>query len=137
MSGIRDRSGLYRFGPFTLIVRERILLRDESAVAITPKAFETLVVLVENKGCVVEKSVLLDSVWPDTFVEEKTLAQNILTLRKILGADDSGQKYIETVPKIGYRFIAPVCTQDVPPSTNRAHGNESGLNGTPALDYSD
>ena len=127
MSGVRDRSELYKFGPFTLIIRERLLLRDETVVSITPKAFETLVVLVENGGCVVAKTALLDRVWPDTFVEEKTLAQNILTLRKILGNGDSGQKYIETVPKLGYRFIATVYTHEDTDPVNDERWEMTGL----------
>ncbi|MBI3644893.1 MAG: winged helix-turn-helix domain-containing protein [Acidobacteriales bacterium] len=75
---------------------------------LTPKAFQTLLVLVENQGRLVEKDELLKKVWPDTFVEEATLAQNVFTLRKQLGDDRSDAQYIETVPKRGYRFVAPV-----------------------------
>lgn len=82
--------------------------RDDSLVSLTPKAFETLVVLVANRGRVVEKNILLDTVWADTFVEEGTLAQNIMTLRKALGTLENGNQFIETVPRTGYRFIADV-----------------------------
>ena len=96
---------LYEFGPFRLDVDERVLLRDEQTVPLTPKAFDTLVVLIQNNGHVLEKEELLKAVWPDTFVEEATLAQNIFTLRKALGKEP---QYIETIPKRGYRFTAQV-----------------------------
>jgi Tol biopolymer transport system component/DNA-binding winged helix-turn-helix (wHTH) protein len=100
---------LYEFGPFRLDMNERVLLRDGQIAPLTPKAFDTLVVLVENNGHVLEKEELLKAVWPDTFVEEATLAQNIFTLRKVLGKEPS---YIETIPKRGYRFTANVLTHD-------------------------
>ncbi len=100
---------LYEFGPFRLDRRERVLLREGELVPLTPKAMETLLVLVQNNGHVLEKDELLKEIWPDTFVEEATLAQNIFTLRKALGnGKNNGQHYIETVPKRGYRFIADV-----------------------------
>jgi TolB-like protein/DNA-binding winged helix-turn-helix (wHTH) protein len=85
-----------------------MLRRDGVELPLTLKAAETLLVLLENAGHVVEKDDLLSRVWPDTFVEESTLAQNILTLRKTLGKQASGEEYIGTVPKRGYRFEAPV-----------------------------
>ncbi|HMF56086.1 MAG TPA: LpqB family beta-propeller domain-containing protein, partial [Pyrinomonadaceae bacterium] len=97
----------YKFGPFILEATERALLREGEPVALTSKAFETLLVLVENSGRLVKKGELMERVWPDTFVEEKTLAQNVFTLRKVLGQDEA-DKYIETVPKHGYRFVAEV-----------------------------
>jgi len=99
---------LFEFGSFRLDVRERQLLRDGKPVPLTPKAFDTLVVLVENSGHAVEKDALMQRVWPDAFVEEATLAQNIRTLRKALGQSQSDSRYIETLPKHGYRFVAAV-----------------------------
>ena len=99
---------LYEFGPFRLDATERLLLRDGDPVLITPKAFDTLLALLENSGHVVEKDELMERVWPDAFVEECTLAQNVSTLRKALGERSSEQRYIETVPKHGYRFVASV-----------------------------
>src|SRR5262249_27051612 len=96
---------LLQFGPFVLDKAERLLLRDGAPVQLTLKAFDTLVVLVESSGHVVNKEELLRKVWPDSFVGENTLASNISSLRKALGAE--GQ-LIETVPKIGYRFSARV-----------------------------
>lgn len=96
---------LYEFGPFRLDIDERVLLRDGQMVPLTPKAFDTLIVLIQNNGHALEKEELLKAVWPDTFVEEATLAQNIFTLRKALGKEP---QYIETLPKRGYRFTADV-----------------------------
>jgi len=98
----------YSFGPFVLDPAERVLLRDGQPVPLPPKALETLLALVEKRRHVIEKAELLQRVWPDTFVEEATLAQNIFTLRKALGNSPDGHEYIETVPKRGYRFVAPV-----------------------------
>src|SRR6185436_18301087 len=99
---------LYEFGPFVLDAHSRILLRDGVTVRLTPKAFETLLVLIQHGLQVVEKEQLLKEVWPDTFVEEGSLSRNIHELRKALGDDLSEPRYIETIPKRGYRFIAPV-----------------------------
>lgn len=98
----------YEFGPFRLDTAERILLRDGQPVPLTPKALQTLLALVESSGRIVEKDELLSRVWPDTFVEEITLAQNVSTVRKALGVDQEGRQYIETVPRRGYRFVASV-----------------------------
>jgi TolB-like protein/DNA-binding winged helix-turn-helix (wHTH) protein/Flp pilus assembly protein TadD len=101
-------SHLYKFGVFSLDPAEGLLTQGDRKISLTPKAFQTLLFLVENAGRVVEKEELLQKVWPDTFVEEATLAQNVFTLRKQLGDDRSDAVYIETVPKRGYRFAAPV-----------------------------
>lgn len=99
---------LYEFGPFRLDVAEKLFLKDEEPVALTPKAFEMLVVLVERSGHLVEKDELLKEVWQDSFVEESNLSQNIYLLRKALGEGPSEHQYIETVPRRGYRFVADV-----------------------------
>jgi TolB-like protein/DNA-binding winged helix-turn-helix (wHTH) protein/tetratricopeptide (TPR) repeat protein len=99
---------LYEFGPFRLDVTERLLQRDGQAVPLAPKVFDTLLVLVRHNGHLVRKDKLLEEVWPDTFVEEVNLAVNVSTLRKVLGEMSSGQPYIETVSKQGYRFTAAV-----------------------------
>lgn len=98
----------YSFGNYLLEVSERRLWKDSELVSLTPKAFETLVVLVANRGHIVEKNVLLEKVWTDSFVEEGVLSQNIFSLRKILGTFDDGKPFIETVPRTGYRFLAQV-----------------------------
>jgi DNA-binding winged helix-turn-helix (wHTH) protein/TolB-like protein/Flp pilus assembly protein TadD len=99
---------LYEFGPFRLDPAERRLLCDDKPVALTPKCFDLLVVLVENGGHLLEKEELLGRVWPDQFVEESNLSFNISALRKLLGDGRNGQHYIETVPKKGFRFVAHV-----------------------------
>lgn len=105
----RRAKAVFLFGPFRLDEAERTLSRDGEPVVLTPRAFDTLLALVSRGGHLVEKERLLEEVWHDTFVEEKTLSQNILTLRKALGRTPSGAHYIETVPKHGYRFAAPLC----------------------------
>src|SRR5687767_10910751 len=99
---------LYQFGPFCLDAGERVLLRDGRLVPLPPKAFGTLLALVLSRGHLVEKDVLMENVWPDEFVEESNLAQHIFMLRKALGETVGNTKYIETVPRRGYRFVAPV-----------------------------
>ena len=99
---------LYEFGPFQLDPLEEQLLEGTRKVPLTPKAYQTLLVLVENRGRTLGKDELLQKVWPDAFVEEATLAQNIFTLRKHLHDDRDTALYIETVPKRGYRFVAEV-----------------------------
>jgi DNA-binding winged helix-turn-helix (wHTH) protein/pimeloyl-ACP methyl ester carboxylesterase len=100
--------GTYRFGPFRLDVRERQLSRGDEVIALRAKVFDTLTVLVENAGRLVTKQDLLDAVWPEATVEENNLNHNVSVLRRALGENATGQQYIETVPKIGYRFAAPV-----------------------------
>lgn len=99
---------LYEFGPFRLSPGERLLTRDGQPVQLTPKAFETLLLLVRNSGHVLGKDRLMQELWPDSFVEETNLAQNISQLRKALGEGKNDLKFIETVPKLGYRFVMPV-----------------------------
>ena len=105
------RSGfkqLYEFGPFLLDASERALMRGEEAVHLTPKELDTLAALVRGAGRVMSKEELLKEIWPDTFVGEATLAQNVFTLRKALGEAEGGKAYIETVPRRGYKFAAQV-----------------------------
>ena len=104
-TGVR---GAYRFGPFQLDVRERRLSRGGDVIPLRLKVFDTLRVLVENAGRLVTKQELLDTVWPETTVEENNLNHNVSVLRKALGERATGQQYIETVPRVGYRFAAPV-----------------------------
>src|ERR1051326_5033603 len=99
---------IYEFGPFSLVLGERQLLVGGKQVPLTPKAIDILIVLVQNSGRVLEKKDIMDQVWPDSFVEEATLAQNIFTIRKVLGENITGTQYIETIPKRGYRFVASV-----------------------------
>ena len=102
----------YEFGEFRLDRAEKRLLRDGKVVALAPKAFDTLLLLVENHGRLVSKEELLKALWPDTVVEEVGLAHNVSHLRKVLRDAAEDPKFIETVPKRGYRFIAPLRLPD-------------------------
>ncbi len=104
----KQASQLYEFGPFRVDPRECLLLRDGEALALTPKAFETLLVLVQNAGHLMAKEELMRSIWPDSYVEEVNLSQNISLLRKALGDQAQGSRYISTVPGRGYRFTEKV-----------------------------
>jgi DNA-binding winged helix-turn-helix (wHTH) protein/Tfp pilus assembly protein PilF len=98
---------IYEFGPFQLNAERLSLTADGEPVALGPRVVDTLLALVENAGAVVDKNALLDRVWPEGFVEEANLTQNIYVLRKALAARGLSSA-IETAPRVGYRFIAPV-----------------------------
>jgi len=97
---------VYYFGPFCLKQGEQQLLRNGESIRLAPKAFDVLLVLLRNQGRLVTKDKLLAEVWPDAFVEEANLSVNIARLRKALDEDNAKRRYIETVPKRGYRFVA-------------------------------
>jgi Tol biopolymer transport system component/DNA-binding winged helix-turn-helix (wHTH) protein len=101
-------SQIYQFGPFQLIPSERLLLRGAEIVELPPKVFDTLVLLVRDNGHVVAKDEIMRTIWPDSFVEEGNLTRNISVLRKALNSENSQHQYIDTVPKVGYRFIGEV-----------------------------
>jgi len=105
---VQHDSHSYDFGRFRLKTAERVLLREGEPVPLTPKVFDILITLVENRGQIVEKDDLMKKVWPTTFVEEGNLTQNVSLLRKALGESAGGIQFIETVPRRGYRFVAPV-----------------------------
>ena len=100
--------GFYEFGPFRIDLERYLLLRDGEPISLSPKVFETLLFLVQNRGRVGKKDEIINSVWPDTFVEESNLAQNVFLLRKALGEEKNEHRYIVTIPGVGYRFVAPV-----------------------------
>jgi DNA-binding winged helix-turn-helix (wHTH) protein/Flp pilus assembly protein TadD len=102
------QSGVYKFGEFRNEAGKRLLLRGGALVALTPKAFDTLLHLIQNRQRVVEKDELMQAIWPDTSVEENNLNQNISTLRRVLGESRGENRYIATIPGKGYRFIADV-----------------------------
>jgi Tol biopolymer transport system component/DNA-binding winged helix-turn-helix (wHTH) protein len=99
---------IYEFPGFCLHPAAHLLLCNGESIPLPPKTFETLLMLVRHHGHAVAKEDLIRQVWADTFVEENNLAQNISALRKILGKNHGGDAYIETVPRVGYRFVAPV-----------------------------
>lgn len=98
----------YRFGEFIVDTDQKVLLRQDKALPLTPKLFETLLILVENSGRIVQKEQFMERLWPHSFVEEANLTSNIQQLRKSLGDSARHPHYIETVTKRGYRFIANV-----------------------------
>jgi Tol biopolymer transport system component/DNA-binding winged helix-turn-helix (wHTH) protein len=104
----RQAKYLFEFGPFRLIPAESLLLRDGQPVPLSPKPFEVLQLLVENHGHLLDKDEMMKRLWPDSFVEEANLAKYVFTVREVLGGERNGSKYIQTLPKRGYRFIAPV-----------------------------
>ena len=99
---------LYEFSSFRLDPGQRILVRNGEQVPLTPKRFDTLLLLVQNAGRILDKEELMKAVWPESFVEEGNLSQNIFVLRKTLGSDRDGHSFIKTVPRRGYKFVAPV-----------------------------
>ena len=109
---------LYEFGPFCLDVKRRELRRNGEPVALTPRAFDILVLLVQNAGKVDTKDQIMKAIWNERAVEEGNLTQNIFLLRKVLGTDENGNSLIQTIPRLGYKFIAPVNVQETPVSEN-------------------
>jgi pimeloyl-ACP methyl ester carboxylesterase len=137
----QNDSNIYTFADFQLDAAERMLLRDGAAIQLAPKVFDTLLMLVSNSGRVLAKDKMLAEIWEGSFVEENNLAQNISTLRRILG-ENKDVKFIETVPKYGYRFTGDVGTTEVVEATRArifvddGTGSESQLisvRQTPAL----
>jgi len=115
---------LYQFGKFRFDPANHLLLSEESPVPLTPKVFDILLVLVQNGKRLTTKEELMQKVWPDSFVEEANLTVNISALRRLLGRMEDGQQYIETVPKKGYRFVAPVSEVLEKPSNGENSANE-------------
>ena len=119
-------SDVLEFGAYRIDREQRLLTKEDNVIPLAPKVFDTLLVLVESGGRMLEKETLLKKIWPDAFVEEGSLARNISTLRKVLGEGPQDQKYIVTVPRRGYRFVAKV---SAPAAADRPGGREdpSGL----------
>ena len=107
------------FGPYRVDREQRVLSSQGTIIPLAPKLFDTLLALVESEGRILDKDNLLKKVWPDAFVEEGSLSRNISTLRRVLGESPGDQRYIVTVPKRGYRFVAQV-------TTNQANGAPAG-----------
>ncbi len=115
MTPVKQYSGqYYEFGPFRLVPGEHRLSRAGEPVLLPPKEFELLLLLVRNSGQVMERESLIKSLWPNTVVEEANLNVHISALRKALAESQSEQRYIETLPRLGYRFIAEVTAVDEP-----------------------
>jgi DNA-binding winged helix-turn-helix (wHTH) protein len=103
-----QRQESYRFREFTLDVSERLLMRDGRRIPLPPKTFDVLVALVRHSNCLVKKSELLNQVWGGVFVEAGILTVHVSTLRKVLDDSKRSPRYIETVSRSGYRFVADV-----------------------------
>jgi DNA-binding winged helix-turn-helix (wHTH) protein/WD40 repeat protein len=112
-----ESNELFEFGPFRLDLRARLLFRDGVPVPLAPKSFETLTYLVRNAGRAVSREELLGAVWPDVVVSDASLTQAVFLLRKALGETEDGPRYVETVPRTGYRFLTTVAT---PPAVSPA-----------------
>lgn len=126
----KETKRLYEFGSFLLDADERLLMREGRTVPLSPKVFDTLLALVENSGRIIGKDELMQLLWPDTFVEESNLTQNISQLRRALSDGNGDAQYIETIPKRGYRFAVGV------KPIERLNGEPAGLpdaNGEPDL----
>ena len=115
-----ENQHFYEFGSFRLDPLKRRLSKDGETLRLTPKAFDLLVVLVEEHGRTVEKDKLLERVWAGTIVEENNLNQNITALRKLLGDSRQESQYIATIPGIGYRFVAEVKKEELTQRRNDA-----------------
>src|SRR5215469_13873678 len=101
-------SPLYQFGPFVLDTLQHALLKEGKPVALTPKTYDTLLVLVQNRGRMLSKDELMNTLWPDSFVEEANLTQQVSMIRKALGDSSGDPRYVHTVPGRGYRFTPEV-----------------------------
>ena len=110
---------IYEFGPFVLDTPQHLLLREGQPVAIGPKTYDTLLFFLKHKGRMVTKQELMESLWPESYVEESNLTQQISTLRRALGESAGEPKYIVTISGRGYRFATEVKEVTKPvPSTN-------------------
>lgn len=123
---------IYRFDRFRLDPSKRLLFDNNEIVSLTPKAFDTLLALVESCGNVLSKEELMQIVWPDQFLEENNLAQNIHAIRRALGESTGKARYVETIPKRGYRFVGEieVTTKPEQMSDLRLPGEVSSSNAT-------
>lgn len=126
---------IYEFGPYSLDTNQMLLSRDGGVVPLQPRALETLLVLLSERGEVVSKLKLMERVWPDSFVEEGNLTQNIFLLRRELGKTPEGEEYIQTVPRRGYRMNVPVkeCARNEGTDITRASSASAGHGEAPPI----
>jgi Tol biopolymer transport system component/DNA-binding winged helix-turn-helix (wHTH) protein len=125
-------NAFYRFGEFTVDVEQKVLRRNGSALPLAPKVFDTLLILINDSGRIVEKEELMKRLWPDTFVEESNLTVNIQQLRKALGDNARQPRFIETVARRGYRFIAEVQDNSVTLAARTDLSSASAASSQPA-----
>ncbi len=121
-------SAYYEFGDFVLDVGQQCLLRRDTGqtTLLTAKVLDTLVYFVEHAGETLDKDVLLRSIWPGAIVEENSLTQNVSTLRQLLGEARGENRYIATISRKGYRFVAKVTRRDAPVSSSTPTTTERG-----------
>src|SRR5258705_1675259 len=117
MSEVRGKA--YQFCDFELDTSEWVLRRGGEIVPVTPKALQALALLVSTSGRVVARKDLIEALWPDTFVEDSNLTVTISMLRKALGENDNGNRFVETVAKRGYRFLPQVISNGYPGVADR------------------
>src|ERR1043165_9800867 len=113
-----NRRSIYEFDSYRIDVANRLLLREDEPIPLTPKAVEILIALIDHRGQIMSKNDLMKIVWPDTIVEDGNLSQNIYLLRRKLTEASNGRPYIETVARRGYRFNGEV--HEVPTGNGRA-----------------
>jgi TolB-like protein/DNA-binding winged helix-turn-helix (wHTH) protein/Flp pilus assembly protein TadD len=123
---------VYEFGEFRLDANRHRLLRDGDVVPLSPKAIETLIVLVQNSGKLIQREDLMGAVWPDTIVEDANLTVAISQLRKAINQNSDTNEFIQTIPRVGYRFVAEVCepaldTLEAKRATEESSIQEGGL----------
>jgi DNA-binding winged helix-turn-helix (wHTH) protein/tetratricopeptide (TPR) repeat protein/TolB-like protein len=131
---VLEKDPIYRFGEFALEPRERRLSGNGQPIALTPKVFDTLVLLVERAGHVATKEELLKALWPRGFVDEATLSNHVWQIRRALGDSAKTTRFIETVPKVGYRFVAPVTAVAEEASPTQAIGPRDASPQSPPAD---
>lgn len=112
-------NNFYEFDSFQIDAKRRLLFYEGRRVQVTPKAFDILLELVQSEGRVVSKNDMMSAIWPNCFVEEGNLAQNIFLLRRILGERKNEHKFIITIPGVGYRFVADVRQSTTSPAISR------------------
>lgn len=127
--GDTNQQKIYEFGDFRLIPVEGLLMRGSAPVQLTPKAFAALVLLVERRGRLVEKEELMKNLWDNAFVEESAVSKSVWAIRQALGEDPKHSKFIQTVPKRGYRFVADVSVIDTTNDPTGALGPLQATNG--------
>ena len=130
-----ETTRVYEFGIFTVDAQKRLLTRGSTVVPLTPKTFDTLLLLLNNRGRVVPKKDLMEALWPDSFVEESNLSQNIFMLRKALGETAQDHQFVVTLPGSGYRFAADVTEigpEDLVEPTDKSAPTDFVLSRAPA-----
>jgi len=130
----QQRKRFCDFGPFRMDRQKRLLVHGSETLPLPPKAFEVLLFLIDNRNRVIEKSEFMKAVWPDSFVEEGNLSQNIFLLRKTFGDGQDGQRYILTVPGVGYRFVPEVTEKEVAEQQEQAPAQSPATTGPVSAD---